>query len=199
MPVTKGPANSGGQAVGSWGGRTPSEAWRIGFEPDGRPPRDSDSGSWSRDSSPFHTLAPGQPPEVASVLDEFTLAWERGEAPAVEEYLERLDPADCRGAVELIYREFCLAEAAGRRPEPTSVPRALSSARRRTGAAAGAARRVLAVVARPLGRVDARAIRIYRMSATRSVRTSCAESWDVAASPAFFWPSSRTWRIARSS
>ncbi len=114
MTVTNGPANFRGQAIGSWGGRTPSEAWRIGFEPG-----DNDFGSWSRESSPFDTLTPGQPPEIASALDEFTRAWERGEAPAVEEYLERLDPADCRGAVELIYREFCLAEAAGRRPEPT--------------------------------------------------------------------------------
>ena len=39
--------------------------------------------------------------------------------PAVDGYLKRLDPADSRGAVELIYREFCLAEAAGKRPEPT--------------------------------------------------------------------------------
>jgi len=118
MPVTEGPANLGSQAIASWGGRTWSRAWRVGFEPDDRPPRDSDSGSWSSDSSPFRTLAPGQPPEAASVLDEFTQAWEQGQAPAVEEYLERLGPADCRGAVELIYREFCLAEAAGRRPEP---------------------------------------------------------------------------------
>ena len=73
----------------------------------------------ARDSSPCCTLVLRQPPELASVLDEFTEAWERGEAPPVERYLGRLDPADCRGAVELIYREFCLAEAAGRRPEPT--------------------------------------------------------------------------------
>ncbi|HKI16412.1 MAG TPA: tetratricopeptide repeat protein [Isosphaeraceae bacterium] len=54
------------------------------------------------------------------MLDEFTAAWERGEAPAVEEYLDRLAPADSQGAVELIYREFCLAEAAGDNPDPSS-------------------------------------------------------------------------------
>jgi serine/threonine protein kinase len=53
-----------------------------------------------------------------SILEEFTAAWEGGLAPCVEEYLARLDPADSRGAVELIYREFCLAEAAGKQPEP---------------------------------------------------------------------------------
>ena len=47
------------------------------------------------------------------MLDEFTAAWERGQAPAVEDYLDRLDPADSQAAVELIYREFCLAEADG--------------------------------------------------------------------------------------
>ena len=47
----------------------------------------------------------------------FTAAWERGEAPAAEDYLDRLDPADSRAAVELIYREFCLAEADGCKPD----------------------------------------------------------------------------------
>ena len=45
------------------------------------------------------------------------MAWERGEESPVEGYLDRLDVSDSRGAVELIYREFCLAEAAGNRPD----------------------------------------------------------------------------------
>jgi eukaryotic-like serine/threonine-protein kinase len=49
----------------------------------------------------------------ATVLADFTLAWEQGRAPTVEDYLDRLDPADSQAAVELIYREFCLAEADG--------------------------------------------------------------------------------------
>ena len=47
-------------------------------------------------------------------MTTFTAAWERGEAPAAEDYLDRLDSADSQAAVELIYREFCLAEASGR-------------------------------------------------------------------------------------
>ena len=55
--------------------------------------------------------------ESLGILDEFTAAWERGAESPVEEYLDRLDASDSRGAVELIYREFCLAEAAGRQPQ----------------------------------------------------------------------------------
>ncbi len=51
--------------------------------------------------------------ENLTALDEFTAAWERGQSPAIEDYLGRLDPADSRAAVELIYREFCLFEADG--------------------------------------------------------------------------------------
>ena len=51
--------------------------------------------------------------DCAAVLADFTLAWEQGRAPVVEDYLDRLDPADSQAAVDLIYREFCLAEADG--------------------------------------------------------------------------------------
>jgi serine/threonine protein kinase len=54
---------------------------------------------------------------VESVLDEFTEVWEKGLAPTAERYLERLDAADSRAAIELIYREYCLAEAAGQEPQ----------------------------------------------------------------------------------
>jgi serine/threonine protein kinase len=54
------------------------------------------------------------------VLDEFTAAWELGQAPVLEDYLDRLDPADSHAVVELIYREFCLAEADGRAPDISS-------------------------------------------------------------------------------
>jgi len=117
--MTKGPAISGGRAVASWGGPSPSRAWSLQFEPDDAPPFDGDSGPSSSDPSRSCTLVLRQSPELASVLDEFTEAWERGEGPPVERYLGLLDPADFRGAVELIYREFCLAEAAGSRPELT--------------------------------------------------------------------------------
>ena len=58
-------------------------------------------------------LESANPPGCLTVLDEFTAAWEQGQGPAVEDYLGRLDPADSRAAVELIYREFCLSEADG--------------------------------------------------------------------------------------
>src|SRR5262249_48763705 len=54
------------------------------------------------------------------VLDECTEAGEQGRARKVEAYLRHLDPADSQGAVELIYREYCLAEAEGEAPDPAS-------------------------------------------------------------------------------
>ena len=53
----------------------------------------------------------------STLLHEFRAAHERGLALAVEDYLDRLDPADSRGAVELIYQDYCLAEARGSKPE----------------------------------------------------------------------------------
>ena len=55
-----------------------------------------------------------------TVVHEFTSAWERGEAPVLEEYLRRLDPDDAQDAVELIYRDYCLNEADGRSPDAES-------------------------------------------------------------------------------
>ena len=52
-------------------------------------------------------------------MSEFTSAWEQGQAPSIGAYLDRLDPTDSRGAVELIYRDYCLAAAAGRKPDST--------------------------------------------------------------------------------
>ncbi len=54
---------------------------------------------------------------LGSILDDFLGRWQRGEAPRAEEYLSRLQTSE--DAVELIYREFCLAEAAGLNPEPS--------------------------------------------------------------------------------
>ncbi len=58
-----------------------------------------------------------------SLLSEFTSQWERGLAPSVDSYLEQLDPDDDRGAVELVYREFCLLEAAGQKPDVSEYVR----------------------------------------------------------------------------
>lgn len=59
-------------------------------------------------------------PELPPVVHEFTAAWERGESPEIERYLARLDPEDVQGAVDLIYRAYCLAEADGRAVDPES-------------------------------------------------------------------------------
>jgi eukaryotic-like serine/threonine-protein kinase len=61
--------------------------------------------------------APADPQDCSAVLAAFTAAWGRGEAPVAEQYLNRLDPLDSRAAVDLIYREFCLSEADGGKPD----------------------------------------------------------------------------------
>jgi hypothetical protein len=59
---------------------------------------------------------PVSPFDSSTILALFTAAWERGEGPVAEQYLGRLDPADSRAEVDLIYREYCLAEQAGHEP-----------------------------------------------------------------------------------
>lgn len=57
-------------------------------------------------------------PELPAVVHEFTAAWERGESPEIERYLAQLPPEDVQGAVDLIYRAYCLAEADGQVVDP---------------------------------------------------------------------------------
>ena len=52
----------------------------------------------------------------SELLHEFRVASEGGNSSPLEDYLRRLDPADCRGAVELIYQDYCQAEARGSKP-----------------------------------------------------------------------------------
>ena len=105
-------ADSGGRGttvtrgVGPRRERNRSRSWRLGAEPTA-----SFVGRSSPDSGRF---------SLPTVVHEFTAAWERGESPLVEDYLRRLDPADFQGAVDLIYREYCLAEADGRAPDADS-------------------------------------------------------------------------------
>lgn len=54
------------------------------------------------------------PPTNQAVLDDFTDRWERGEIPSSEAYLALLGPVAPRLAVEVVYREYCLAERDGR-------------------------------------------------------------------------------------
>ena len=58
--------------------------------------------------------------EFQDALDDFTARWQRGEPESSEDYLARLDPVAPRFAVELIYREYCLAELAGAEPDPAA-------------------------------------------------------------------------------
>ena len=70
--------------------------------------------------------------DFPAALDAFASAWERGETPGVDDFVQLLDPADSQGAVELIYREFCLAEAAGRSPDPRCISPVSAAPRRRS-------------------------------------------------------------------
>ncbi|MGO9465089.1 MAG: protein kinase domain-containing protein [Isosphaeraceae bacterium] len=84
------------------------------------PTRRPDAAPAQLSASPQEPTGAGSelPPELPSVLDELTSAWERGQEPRLEMYLERLGPGDRDGALELIYRHFCLVEAAGGDPDP---------------------------------------------------------------------------------
>ena len=63
---------------------------------------------------------PSDPTVAAStfdlILSDFTDRWGRGETPRAEDVLDRLHPVRPSELVELAYREFCLAEAAGLAP-----------------------------------------------------------------------------------
>ena len=56
--------------------------------------------------------------EHQAALDDFTERLARGEISNVEAYLARLGQVASALAVELIYREYCLAELAGSQPDP---------------------------------------------------------------------------------
>ncbi len=112
------PASSGADALNCQSDVPSSREWRIACELG--EPSDPESGSTGLASVPACSLERGDSKKLIAVLDEFTAAWEQGAAPGVEDYLSRLDPGDIRGKVELIYREFCLAEAAGTAPKPAA-------------------------------------------------------------------------------
>ncbi len=96
--------------------RAESRSWRI--SPDSRgsnetPIDPSRASSGVEGESSLRSRRSALP----AVIDAFTEAWERGSSPIAEDYLDHLDPADSEGAVELIYREYCLAESDGRSPD----------------------------------------------------------------------------------
>lgn len=59
----------------------------------------------------------------SAIVAEFTACWERGEPTQVEAFLERIDAPHPADVVELIYREFCLAESLGLDPHPSDFLR----------------------------------------------------------------------------
>src|SRR4051812_33822409 len=68
---------------------------------------------------------PGGPATIArtAALDlafgELSDGWAEGRNPRAEEFLDRLGAVDPSSLVELVYHEFCLAEAAGLMPDPS--------------------------------------------------------------------------------
>ena len=57
---------------------------------------------------------------VDAVIETFTASWDRGEPVRAEDYVDSLPPID---AAELIYHEYCLAEAADLVPDPADYLR----------------------------------------------------------------------------
>ena len=58
--------------------------------------------------------------DLDAVLDDFTESWDRGEHPRLERYLGLLRLED---SAELIYHEYCLAEASDLAPDPADYLR----------------------------------------------------------------------------
>ncbi len=103
-------------ARSGWSETCRSTAMAIDGGLAGRARRGPDSGSWG--SAGLLGAAASWRPELPPVVHEFTAAWERGDSPEIGRYLDRIDPGDVQGAVDLIYRAYCLAEADGRAVAP---------------------------------------------------------------------------------
>lgn len=165
-----------------------------------RPPTHSHSCETTRHtlSLPSEWLELAAASSLRSVLSEFTSAWECGLTPSVDTYLNRLDPADFRGAIELIYREYCLAEAAGQQPSASQYLRRFP--------------RHSAALGRLLGLHHACSLSVLRhcgtsmpssgnipMPGSRLDHFFCVVNLDVAVSHGFSWLSRSTWRTVLSS
>jgi serine/threonine protein kinase len=76
---------------------------------------------------PTDTWRPGivavssaRPDELDALLDEFADHWRHGLRPRAEDFVGRLQGRDPADVVELVYHEFCLAEAVGLGPNPAT-------------------------------------------------------------------------------
>ncbi len=86
-----------------------------------RPRRRPDSPG--RRPEPGPVPGPEAAPTLATleaVIEDFTRSWDRGERPRAERYLGLLPASD---SAELIYHEYCLAEAADLAPDPAEYLR----------------------------------------------------------------------------
>jgi len=93
--------------------RAPNDSWTPPLRPYPRDP-----GHWSSEAprrsvrvEVESTRSPDR--SLASLLNDFDARWERGERPRAEDYLSEID-ADT--AIELIFHEYCQAEASGEAP-----------------------------------------------------------------------------------
>ncbi len=114
MTQTREPALAGEPLKRSSDHGGPSRAWRLSVP---SPDPSSSSMPPDSDSNIDERLEPTASRRLSAVLSEFTAAWNPENATLLGAYLERLDPADFSGAIELIYRDYCLAAAAGQKPD----------------------------------------------------------------------------------
>jgi serine/threonine protein kinase len=73
---------------------------------------------WRPTIAPGRSSATTRPDDLDALLEEFAGRWRRGVRVRAEDYLDRLRGRDPSDAIELIYHEFCLAEADGLEPDP---------------------------------------------------------------------------------
>ena len=190
MKLDCGPGSETGLAdLGSKSDARASRAWSLGgppIEPTSIP------GLRSARSPASDRVDPANSGDLSAIVSEFTSAWEKSHSSLLGSYLDRLDPADSRGAVELIYLEFCLAEAAGQNPELSvylsRYPRYAETLERLLGLHNACSPSLLGSAWSSL----VPAIWNCPMPATRSARISCAANWGEAASRVSFWPSRST-------
>ncbi len=85
--------------------------------------RPRDVAEWHSDLTVRRSVSNGPPrlsAEHQAAIEDFTRRWLLGECRGVESYLEQNRAVEDDLAVELIYREFCLAELDQRRPDPAA-------------------------------------------------------------------------------
>jgi eukaryotic-like serine/threonine-protein kinase len=99
-----------------------------------RPTRAWSRNAWRREPEQFSATQRScsssyEQPERANFRTEypassdFTAPWERSSPTVVDAYLDWLDPSDSHETVELIYREFCLLDAVGQKPDESKYLR----------------------------------------------------------------------------